>query len=167
LREAGYRGEPIPYRLLNNYYTNQTATAQILVEMWRQVGLNVQIEMKENWGQIFDRNSPRAVRDWSNSAVFSDPVSSISSAFGPQGQSQQVGESRNEEFNRLSVELETSTDRPRRRVVFRRMLEIAEREDPLYTVLHQTATFTAKRKDIRWRAGQSFLMDFRRGNWGS
>ena len=166
LREAGYRGDPIPYRLLNNYYTNQTATAQILVEMWRQVGLNVQIDMKENWGQVFDRNSPRAVRDWSNSAVFSDPVSSISAAFGPQGQSQQVGESRNEEFNRLSVELETSTDRPRRRAVFRRMLEIAEREDPLYTVLHQTATFTAKRRDIRWKAAQSFLMDFRRDNWG-
>jgi peptide/nickel transport system substrate-binding protein len=47
------------------------------------------------------------------------------------------------------------------------MLEIAEREDPLYTVLHQTATFTAKRKDIRWRAAQSFLMDFRASNWGS
>ena len=32
LAEAGYKGEPIPYRLLNNYYTNQTATAQVLVE---------------------------------------------------------------------------------------------------------------------------------------
>ncbi len=167
LREANYRGEPIPYRLLNNYYTNQVATAQILVEMWRQVGLNVQIEMKENWSQMFDRNAPRAVRDWSNSAAFNDPVSSLPAAFGPEGQSQQVGEWTNEEFNRLSGELETSTDRARRRAVFRRMLEIAEREDPVYTVLHQTATFTAKRKDIRWKAAQSFLMDFRRENWGS
>jgi peptide/nickel transport system substrate-binding protein len=38
LREADYRGEPIPYRLLNNYYTAQVATAQILVEGWRAVG---------------------------------------------------------------------------------------------------------------------------------
>ena len=166
LREAGYRGEPIPYRLLNNYYTGQTATAQVLVEMWRAVGLNVQIEMRENFGQVFDRNGPRAVRDWSNSAAFNDPVSSITAAFGPEGQSQQVGEWTNAEFNRLSVELETSTDRARRRVVFRRLLEIAEREDPVYTVLHQTATFTAKRKDIRWKAAQSFLMDFRSDNWG-
>jgi peptide/nickel transport system substrate-binding protein len=52
----------------------------------------------------------------------------------------------------------------RERAVFRRLLEIAEREDPAYTVLHQTATFTAKRKDIRWRAAQSFLMDFRAHN---
>jgi len=164
LRAAGYRGDPIPYRLLNNYYTNQNATAQILVEMWRAVGLNVQIEMRENWQQIFDRSTPRGVRDWSNSASFNDPVSSITNQHGPRGQQQQVGEWTNEEFNRLSVELETSTDRARRRAIFRRLLEIAEREDPAYTVLHQTATFTAKRKDIRWRAAQSFVMDFRARN---
>lgn len=33
LRQAGYRGDPILYRLLNNYYTNQNPTVQLLVEM--------------------------------------------------------------------------------------------------------------------------------------
>jgi len=167
LREAGYRGEPIPYRLLNNYYTNQTATAQVLVEMWRAVGLNVQIEMKENWSQILERTPSRAVRDWSNSGLFSDPVSSLVNQHGPNGQQQQVGEWSNEEFNRLAVELETSTDRARRKLVFGRMLEIAEREDPAYTVLHQNATFTAKRREIRWQAAPAFAMDFRAQNWGA
>ena len=167
LRQAGYRGEPIPYRLLNNYYTNQNATAQVLLEMWRQVGLNVQIEMKENWSQILERTSTRALRDWSNSAPFNDPVSSLVAQHGPNGQQQQVGEYANDELNTLAVELETSTDHARRRAVFRRMLEIAEREDPAYTVLHQNATFTAKRRDIRWRASPAFAMDFRSTNWGS
>jgi peptide/nickel transport system substrate-binding protein len=167
LREAGYRGDPIPYRLLNNYYTNQNATAQVLVEMWRAVGLNVQIEMKENWAQILERSPTRALRDWSNSAPFNDPVSSIVNQHGPNGQQQQVGEWANEEMNRLSVEMETSTDRPRRRAIFRRMLEICEREDPAYTVLHQNATFTAKRRDIRWKASPAFAMDFRATNWGA
>jgi peptide/nickel transport system substrate-binding protein len=164
LRDAGYRGDPIPFRVLNNYYTNQVANAQALVAMWEAVGLNVQIQMRENWQQIFDRASPRAVRDWSNSAGFPDPVSSIVAQHGPNGQQQQVGEWTNPEFNRLSEELETSTDRARRRVVFRRLLEIAEREDPAYTVLHQNATFTAKRKAIEWRPAPSFAMDFRAGN---
>ncbi|WP_191084914.1 ABC transporter substrate-binding protein [Roseococcus microcysteis] len=167
LREANYRGDPIPYRLLAGYYTNQNATAQILVEMWRAAGLNVQIQTVENWAQIFDRSTPRAIRDWSNSAPFNDPVSSLVNQHGPRGQQQQVGEWTNEEFNRLSGELETSTDRARRRVVFRRMLEIAEREDPAFTVLHQNATFTAKRRDIRWKASPAFAMDFRPGNWGA
>jgi len=167
LREANYRGDPIPYRLISNYYTNQNATAQVLVEMWRAAGLNVQINVVENWAQIFSRDSPRAIRDWSNSAPFNDPVSSIVNQHGPNGQQQQVGEWTNEEFNRLSGELESSTDRARRRIVFRRLLEIAEREDPAFTVLHQNATFTAKRRDIGWRASPAFAMDFRPGNFGS
>ena len=44
---------------------------------------------------------------------------------------------------------------------------ICEREDPAYTVLHQNATFTAKRKDIRWKAAPTFAMDFRAHNWGA
>jgi len=167
LREANYRGEPIPYRTLNNYYTNQNATTQVLVEMWRAAGLNVQIEMKENWAQILERTPTRAVRDWSNSAPFNDPVSSLVNQHGPNGQQQQVGEWRNDEMNRLSVELETGTDLAARRTMFRRMLEIAEREDPAYTVLHQNATFTAKRRDIRWKASPAFAMDFRPGNFGA
>jgi peptide/nickel transport system substrate-binding protein len=166
VRDAGYKGEPITYRVGPNYYTNQTPTAQVLVEMWKQVGLNVQIKMVENWTQIFERGPERAVRDWSNSATFSDPVSSIVAQHGPNGQQQQMGEWTNEEMNRLSVELESSTDRARRRQVFARMLEICEREDPAYTVLHQTVVFTANRSEFKWKAAPSFAMDFRAHNWG-
>ncbi len=165
LKAANYKGDPIPYRLLNNYYTNQVSTAQVLVEMWRAAGLNVQIEMKENWQQIFDANSPRAVRDWSNSAGFNDPISSLVAQHGPQGQQQQVGEWTNEEMNKLSVAMEVETDMGKRKAMFRRMLEICEREDPAYTVLHQNATFTAKRRDIKWKASPSFAMEFRANNF--
>ena len=172
LREANYRGEPIPYRLLNNYYTAQVATAQILVEGWRAVGLNVVIEMKENFPQVLSNQgagtaSGRGVRDWSNSASFNDPVSSLTAAHGPEGQQWQINEWRNEEFGRLSAVLEGSMGLDDRRRAFRRMLEIIEREDPGYTVLHQTLNFTAKRRDLPWKAGQSFAMDFSARNWGA
>jgi peptide/nickel transport system substrate-binding protein len=166
LKQAGYKGDPIPYRLLNNYYTNQTPTAQVLVEMWKAVGLNVQIEMKENWTQILDRNGDRGVYDWSASAPFNDPVSCIVNQFGPNGQVQQVGLWANEESNRMANVLETSTDRAQRKQAARRMLEICEREDAVYQVLHQNATFTAKRRDIQWKAAPAFAMEFRAGNWG-
>jgi peptide/nickel transport system substrate-binding protein len=167
VRAAGYKGDPITYRLINNYYTNQVFTAQALVEMWRQAGLNVEIAMKENWTQIFERGPERGIRDWSNSAVFNDPVSSIVSQHGPNGEQQQYGEWTNEEMNRLSIELETGTDRARRKQAFARMLQICEREDPAYTVLHQNATFTAKRRDIKWNAAPSFAMDFRAANFAA
>ncbi len=165
LKAAGYKGEEIPYRLVNNYYTNQVATAQVMVEMWRQAGLNVAMQMVENGAQAWSSEGRRGVLDWSNSATFNDPVSSIVSQHGPNGQQQQTGQWTNAEMNRLSVELETSTDRARRHAAFARMLEICEREDPAYTVLHRNATFTAKRKDIRWKAAPSFVMDFRAQNF--
>ena len=164
IKDAGYKGQPIPYRVLNNYYTNQVQTAQVLVEMWRAVGLNIDLQMKENWQQIFDGNSPRAVRDWSNSAPFNDPVSSIVNQHGPNGQQQQSGEWTNAEFNTLSGVLETSTNMPNRGRAFHRMLEIAEREDPAYTVLHRSVVLYGKRKDIAWKWSPTFTMDFRASN---
>ena len=166
VKQANYKGDPIPYRLLNDYYTNQTANAQVLVEMWREAGLNVVIEMKENWTQIFDRAGQRGVHDWSNSAVFNDPVSSLVSQHGPQGQQQQTGEYGNAEVNELSAKLTSSTDKDERHKIFARLLEICEREDPAYTVLHQNATFTGKARSIQWKAAPDFGMDFRPANWG-
>ena len=168
LREAGYRGEPIPYRLLNNYYTNQNATAQVMVEMWRSVGLNVQIEMKENWSQILERSPTRArARLVEQRALQRPRLLASSTSMGRTASSSRSANGRNEEMNRLSVELETSTDRARRRASSAACWRSAEREDPAYTVLHQNATFTAKRRDIRWKASPAFAMDFRAGNWGA
>ncbi len=164
LKEAGYKGEAIHFRTMNNYYTNQTQTDQIMLEMWRAVGLNVQMQMAENWTQIFEKGPTRGIRGWSNSAPFSDPVSSMVNQHGPQGQQQRMGEWSNAEFNTLSNVLVTSVDPKERRQAFARMLEIAEREDPAYTVLHRTAVFYAKRKDITWKPSQNFLMDFRASN---
>ena len=44
------------------------------------------------------------------------------------------------------------------------MLEIAEYEDPAFMVVHQTAAFYAKRKDMDWTWSPTFYMDFRKGN---
>ena len=164
LRQAGYKGEPIPYRLLSNYYTNQVANAQIMVEMWRAVGVNVVVEMKENFSQTVERGQSRALHDWSSTSLFADPVSGLVRSLGPQGDMALAGEWRNAEFHALCGVLETSTDRAARRAVHRRMLEIAEREDPACMVLHQAANFTAKRRDIQWRAAKAWTMDFRASN---
>jgi peptide/nickel transport system substrate-binding protein len=166
LAEAGYRGEAIRYQLLNNYYTNQVPTAQILVEGWHAVGLNVQIEMKENWSQILERTPQRGICDNSNTAWFNDPVASMA-GFGPGGQQWEAQQWRSDDALRAFTEMQTSTDPARRKLAFRRMIEICEREDPAYIVLHQSAQFTGKRRDLRWKPPQGLPMDFRASNWGS
>ena len=46
-----------------------------------------------------ERSDTRGVRDWSNSAPFNDPVSSLVAQHGPNGQQQQIGEWTNAELN--------------------------------------------------------------------
>jgi peptide/nickel transport system substrate-binding protein len=164
LKAAGYKGDPLPYRLLNNYYTNQVPSAQIIAEMWNQVGINVDMTMRENWTQVQDRKD-RGVNDWSCSAAYNDPVSSIVSQFGTNGEDQQTGYWTNAEMDTLSTVMQSSTDMEKRHQAFARMLQICEREDPCYIVLHQNAVFTGKPKSIRWKAAPSFAMDFRNGNF--
>lgn len=165
LKEAGYAGEEIPYQLLNNYYTNQVPTAQILVDGWKQAGLNVQLEMKENWGQILAKTPRRGICDNSSSSWFNDPVASIS-GFAPGGQIWEAGQWQNQDAATTLQLLQTSTDLEARRGHFRKMLSIVEREDPAYVLLHQNGTFTGKRRDIAWKASGSFTVDFRAQNWG-
>jgi len=165
LKQANYKGDAIPYRLLNNYYTNQTPTAQVLVEMWKQVGLNVEIEMKENWAQIHDPEGVKGVRDWSASNNINDPITPLVVQFGPNGEAQQKKDWSNDEVNKLSVIMETSTDHDQRKKAIKRMLEICEREDPVYNILHQNAVFTGMKKELNWKAAPAFAMDFRSANW--
>jgi peptide/nickel transport system substrate-binding protein len=161
LAEAGYRGERIPYRILSNYYTNEVATAQVLVEMWRAVGLNVVLEMRENFAQIL--NDPGAgIRNWSNTMTLPDPVGSLWRLNGPRGPVQgSYREWTNAEFNRAGAVLESSTDTAARQAAWRRMLAIYDTEDSPGTVLHQFGLFYGKRRDVAWRPLPVEWMDFR------
>lgn len=165
LKAAGYRGDPIPYRIRNDYYAAETATAQVLAAMWAEAGLNVAISVHETWSGVLDRSTPRGLRDWSNSATFNDPVSSIVNQHGPDGAQQAVGEWRNAEMNALCGQMQSATDMAARHAMFARMLQICEREDPAYMVLHQNANFTAIRKSLPWPGTASFYVDLSPRAW--
>ncbi|WEX08669.1 ABC transporter substrate-binding protein [Chelativorans sp. AA-79] len=159
LREAGYDGETITYRLLNNYYPNQVAGAQAMIEMWRAVGINVEIQMMENFAQI--KTEPiNAIFDSSNTATFPDPLGHAWRVFGPSGVNVRDGIWKNEEYFSLGEKLKAISDPQARRPILRKMLEITSYDDPPCVILHGSGQFYAKRKDITWVAGQTLDLDF-------
>jgi peptide/nickel transport system substrate-binding protein len=165
LREAGYAGQPIPYRTHHGYYTLQAQTAQVLVEMWRAVGLNVELQFRENWTQILDAGPTRGIRDWSNSILFGDPVGAIGRLFGPRGPVQGIyREWTNARFNELATTLEVTTEPEARRAAFQAMLDIWDTEDPPGTTLHELVMLYGKRRGIDWTPYPVEYMDFGPGN---
>jgi peptide/nickel transport system substrate-binding protein len=165
LKEAGYKGQEISYRYLQDYYTGEVSTAQILAEMWRQVGLNVKLELKENWDQIESDGARkgRGIINWSNTAVYPDPLSQIHRNYGPDGFFQRHGMWKNDEFNKWGEAL-MQMDPQKRREAMENMLQIYEYDDPPGTYLFYLPMFYGKRKSVQWQAVGLDFMDLRAGN---
>ncbi|WP_085044037.1 ABC transporter substrate-binding protein [Ensifer aridi] len=159
LAESGYKGETITYKLLNNYYPNQVAGAQIMIEMWKAVGLNVEIQMMENFAQI-QTKPVHAIYDSSSTAIFPDMLAHAWREFGPKGTLPKVGIWSNEEYFGLGEKLKVTADPQARRPILRRMLEIVDRDDPPCVVLHGSGQFYGKRKEVAWIAGQTLDLNF-------
>ena len=127
--------------------------------MWRAVGINVKLELKENWGQIEGDVAGRGVFNWSNSAEYPDPLGQIYRLYGPDGWFQVNGSYESAEFNEWAMKLK-GTDKPARIEAMREMLEIYERSDPPGTFLHTLPMFYGVRSNIDWKATDTAFMDF-------
>lgn len=159
LGESGYNGETITYKLLNNYYPNQVAGAQIMVEMWRAVGLNVEIQMMENFAQI-EHKPINAIYDNSTTAIFPDLLAHAWRLLGPNGELPELGMWQDKEFFALGEKLKSTVASADRRGIIRRMLEIVDHENPPCIILHGSGQFYGKRKDVAWLPGQTLDLNF-------
>jgi peptide/nickel transport system substrate-binding protein len=167
LKEAGYKGTPISYRYLQDYYTGEVATAQILTSMWKQVGLDIKLELKENWAQVEEPISDkgRGVINWSNGAYYPDPLGQLYRLYGPAGFFQRNNYWTNAEFNEQAKSL-FMKDLEKRKAAAARMLEIYE-SDPPGTYLHVLPMFYGKQKTLNWQPMKTAFMDFRAQGLGS
>ena len=154
------------YRFVNDYYTAQVKTAQVLQQMWDEVGLEVEIKMMETWDQVYDRevNGGPEIFDWSNTAYLADPVGQIYRLYGENGPFQnRLGTYQSPEMNAADEGL-FATDLETRRAAMRKMLEVYETIDPPGTYLHKLPMFYGKAKSVTWTNTDVALMDFRAGN---
>ncbi|MEM5477898.1 ABC transporter substrate-binding protein [Pacificibacter sp. AS14] len=146
LKEAGYKNQEIVYRVLNGYYTKQLETAQVLQSMWQEAGLNVKLEVKENWDQINEDTETRHIFDGSFTAYYPDPMGQFWRRFGPNGGRAGSHFIITPEMLALGEVLATSTDTSERRAVFAEMLDTFE-ADPNGAILHALAGFKGIRAD--------------------
>lgn len=162
VQAAGYDGTAIPYRILPNYYPAQLQTAEVIAQMWRDVGLNIDLQVKENFGQVYQ--DPSGIGDVSDPALFPDPLASVWRLYGPNGWSAKQNSWSNERFNELGQILATSTDTEARRAAFQEMLDIYHHEDPPATILYTLGQFYGISEAVDWTPYPAAFMDFRARN---
>jgi len=169
VKKSGYKGQTIYYRILPNYYTLEVSTAQILVEMWKAVGLKVKIEVKENWSQILQNDETRHLYNVSNTSYYSDQVGQMWRRLGPKSWMRlydKYGGKEpvylfSEEFDKWGKTLETSTDLETRRNAARKMLNYVDFENAAQINLHALPMFYGKRDEVIWTPYPAAGMDLK------
>jgi peptide/nickel transport system substrate-binding protein len=159
LQEAGYKGERITYRTLPNWYANALPAAQMLQQFWQAAGINAEIEVRENWAQVL--GAGLMVRNWSNGIQMADPITPLTTDWGPKGSIQTSSKwAAPEEFNALIARIRATPDGDDRRRLFQRLQDIWEDEAP-GTILYRPYELYAARKSIRWQPVSFEFMDLR------
>lgn len=160
LKDSVYNGEVIKFFIQNDYYTNEVNTSQILVEMWKAIGVNVEIEVKENWAQVnvVDENKIRVLgmRHSSKTGLYPDPVACLLRC---SDDAREYGNWQADKFYELGAVLESSFDQKVRYEAFKEMLEIFD-SNPPSLILYYNAIFYGKRKDVNWTPYEQYFMDF-------
>ncbi|MBO7048963.1 MAG: hypothetical protein J6W68_03570 [Spirochaetia bacterium] len=163
LAQSKYNGETLVYRVLKDYYTVELDTAQACVEMWKKIGVNVEIQVCENWSQVnaTDANGIRTydMRNTSHNGLFPDPVSGLWRTFKPSQDSTTKNNWKAPDFHEQGSILESATDPAVRRATFKKMLEIWD-DNPPVALLYSNAIFFGKLKDVDWTPYGCQFMDF-------
>ncbi len=168
LAESDYNGELIRYTTQPNYYVNALNAAQVIVEMWKEIGLNVELNVVESFAGI--DSADIQVRTWSNSTRYPDPVGGLWNAWGPYGNPQRLHKSWVDtegvaRFNELGKTLEGSVDLPTRQEAGWEMLDIWKTDAP-GTILYQPLETYGVSKDLQWQPYTFYYMDLRAYNLG-
>ena len=158
LAAAGYKGRPIPYRIRPDAYAAEVATAQVLMSMWAQVGVKIDLQIKENFGQLLAYPGT-GMRNGVDPYIVDDPLFGFWRSYNQSERDVWT----NEEFYRLGAILETEMNPVDAEEGTGTMLDIFD-NDPPAIILHTTGIFYGKRKNLKWTPYPHAYMDFRREN---
>lgn len=155
---SGYNGEVIDYPLLPNVIDTEVAVAEVLREMWRNAGINVDLQIRENWSQI--TTGHHSIRNMSATIVWQDPATVLWRLFQPDVIAGRGWGWSNERFISSGAVLDSDPDPVARQAAFRTMMDEWGTNDPMGAVLFQEVWLYGKKKDLDWRPYELPYLDF-------
>lgn len=158
LKLSGYGGETVDYPLLSNVLENEIAIAEVLTAMWQSIGINVELNIRENWSQI--TKAHHSIRNMSATMLWQDPATIIWRIFKPSVIDGRGWKWHNDTFAQAGLVLEHEPDKAKRREAFETMQRIWEFDDPIGAILFQELWLYGKRKDLDWTPYSLPYMDF-------
>ena len=145
VEESSYDGSVISYQLIPGYYAMGAEAAEAIVDMWKQVGINAQVEYVE-------AIKPATITDmanWSNGLRFSDPLGGLWALWGEGTAVQKDLWDAPARFNELGNLIMTESDVEKRNEYYAEMMAIWDDEIP-GTILYCPDMIWCVRDGLEW-----------------
>jgi peptide/nickel transport system substrate-binding protein len=144
------------------YYANYEQVAQVLQQQWRGIGINVKIEIRNNFQEV--TANPKHMFAHSNGLQMPDITHPVENIYGPQGiraRKDAPGFSWTPpaRFEELLGLLDTTLDHEQRMVYFKQVLDVMDEERPEIP-LFMALEYYGIRNGIEWKPYAFWPMDF-------
>ncbi|SMY09447.1 ABC transporter substrate-binding protein [Flavimaricola marinus] len=155
--QTDYDGQPLLWHITRGYYPNYELAAEIMVEMWREVGINVEMQVLDNFSLVYQR--PYHLINFSNGSSFipGDPYQPLWLDWNP-GSTRASADWKvwdpTEEYIRLGEEFVNSVDFDERNEAYKALSAEWQRVTPGFYLWKLFATY-ATRADIEWTAASA------------
>jgi peptide/nickel transport system substrate-binding protein len=164
LAESDYAGEEIRYDTSATYYTNGLLAAQAIQEMWAAIGVNMRLDVDDEWT---GGDPTMNARNWSNPMYFADPFGSFGVMWAPGGPAESEGRfSPDEDYAEVWDRFRFSEDVETRREAYAELMARIE-QDPPFLVLYQPYESWGLRRNVEWKPLPGhipYVLDFRAGS---
>ena len=155
---SGYDGTEITFKLRSGYYTYGDETAEAIVAMWKEAGINAHVEFI-NAGDKWEN-----VTNWSNGIRFTDPAGGLWLLWGASSgmNDPEKGQWKDmpQEYIDAGRAFESSTNYEERYALNRKIMEMWDEECP-GTVLFRIPESWANNKKVHFERGANRLVSLR------
>ena len=154
IAKSGYDGQPLDWHITRQFYPNYEAAAEIMVEMWREVGVNVVANILDNFELVYTRPYHMMNMSMSTDFIPGDPYQPLWLDWGPTSSrvtAQWKTWDPTPEYLAAGREFEAATEFEARKAAFEEMRDAWMDVTPGY-YLWKSVYNWAHRSDYEWIA---------------
>ena len=161
LAKSVYKGEELSWHITRGFYPNYEAVAEVMVEQWKAVGINVRLDIRDNFALAYKR--PFHLLNMSMSSEFTgDPLRPLWVDWGPVSSRVRAKNKTWEAtplFYELGAKFEAEADLKKRKAHYLQLVAEWERVTPGMYLWRNVSTW-AHRKGIKWTSTATNTMLF-------
>ncbi|EKF20528.1 ABC transporter substrate-binding protein [Nitratireductor pacificus] len=131
--KSGYKGETLIWHITRGFWTNYDAAAEIMVEMWREAGINVEAQFLDNFQLAYERPFHMLAVSGGTSFIPGDPYQPLWLDWSPTGVISSASWKTwdpTERFVEIGTAYAKSTDPDERKALFLELSEEWQRVTP-------------------------------------